>query len=350
MKLRGVSVFLMCCIGMLGAGLFALPTAATHFAGTFYWGPILAAGAVSLAAVLLFGGVSEETFCDACIKILPRTGRWLAWGYVAVYTAVAALLLAYFSATVQNWFLDGVPRWFTALFLNMVCLYTATKPTKTIVRLLAFLGVFLLLTVTVMRFVLLFSGDIRNLLPLTEGFSPVRMPGAIGFVFGFFVLSGVIGILEVKQKTKQTAAAWAVGVSTLVFILATAGCISVLGSNQTARHLDSAVLAMKNLNLSKTDFLQRGDMVFIVSWSFLVPSAGTLAAHIPLQGAFRLCPEAKRRWILPILYLLFCIAALALRTQEATLVCFVYTSAIGSAVVLILFPLILRFVQRRKRR
>ncbi len=348
--MRGISVFLMCCVGMLGAGLFALPAAATYFAATFYWGVILTAGAVALAAALLFGGVGDQTFCDACIKILPRGGRLLAWIYVSVYAAVAAFLLVYFSVTVQHWFLNGSSRLFTALFLNAICLYTAAKPTKTLVRLLAFLGVFLLLTIVVMRFVLLFSGDLRNLLPLTEGFSSARFPGAVGFIFAFFVSIGSIGVLEVKKKAKQRASAWAVVVSTAIFILATAGCISMLGSNQTAKYMDSAVLAMKNLNLAKTDFLQRGDMVFIVTWSFLVPSAGALAAHIPVQGIIRLCPSVKRRWLLPMLYVLFCIAALALCTQEAALVCLVYTSAIGGAVVLIIFPLVLRIAQRRKKR
>lgn len=349
-KHTGVLFCILCCVGMLGLGLFSLPTAAAYFGSTFFWGYILLGAGIAFAAVLLFCAAFEKTVCETCRTLFPRVGRLLSLLYAVSYTAVSAFLFAYYAYTVQNWFLDGVPRVFIALFLIAVCLHTATKSGRDAERLVGFIGVFVLLTVLVMRLVMLFSGDMRNLMPVFETEQLAQLPGGAVFISGFFVLVGLLGIWHAPRRVKLCSGSAAVLLSALLFILAAAGCISVLGPVQTARHLNSTVLAMKNLNLSKMDFLQRGDIVFIVTWSFLIPGAGTLSCRIPYRTVCEVFPKVKRGWLFGGFFLLYAISAVAVQSEASALVCLIYTAVGAGAISLFALPVAVLLAKRRKKR
>ena len=349
-KQKDILLCIQCGVGILGFGLFSLPTAAVYFGSNFFWGYIALAAAIALAGVLLFCTVFEETVYETCKAVVPRHSTWISILYAFLYTAVTAFLFSYYAHTVQNWFLDGVPRFLIALFLAAVSLYTAAKPAQDSARLIGFVGVFVLLTVVVMRFVMLFSGDVRNLMPMFEMENAMQLPGGVLFLSGFFVLVGLLGIFRMPRKRKRRSGAAAVVFAAFLFILAAAGCISVRGPVQTAQYLDSTVLAMKNLNLSKMDFLQRGDLVFIVTWSFLILCTSTLSCQIPYRTVCAVFPHVKRGWLYGSFFLLYVLCAAVVPSEELALVLLVYTSVGTGAVILIILPVVLLLVKRRKKR
>jgi len=347
---KGIQLFFICCCGILGVGLFSVPTAAAYFGQTFYWGHLLLGGTLAVAPILFCSLVSDRALPKAYMTHFPTTGKWLCVAHAAVYAALTACLLAYYTHTLRGWFLDGVPRFLTALFLCAICVFAAAKPMRTLFRTVSFLTVFVLLAVLSMRIVMLFCGDTRNLLPLCEQAYVRTLPQGVAFLAPFFIFSGVLTAVDAPKRTKVWAGLFSVVACTLLLILASAACISILGPIQTAHNLNSSVLAMKNLNLSAMDFFQRGDLVFILTWSMLILCTGALGAHLPLQALHAAFPRAKRSAFALALFLVCLWSALVLPSEEAALQLLQNTAQFGGCIVLILLPTVLCLQKRRNRR
>ncbi len=346
-KKYGALLFFACTSGILGLGLFSLPTAAAHFGSTFFWGILLGGMLVALAANTLFTLAFPDTFVQVCSAQLPKVAKPLCALYLLFCTLVAALLFSYYAHTVQGWFLDGVPLAPIALFLIVICLSTAAKSVKTILRLISLTTVFVLVATVIMRSVLLASGDMRNLLPLFEGARLPALPGGSLFLSGFFVLLYVSSSIKLPKRTKLLASSGAIVLSSFIFILATAGCMSVLGPLQTAEHLNSTVLAMKTLSLSALDFFQRGDLIFIFTWTVLMLSAGTLAAHLPYAALRELYPNIKPPWLLVVFFVLYAAAAFIIPSEESALLLLTYTALLGGSIFFVALPILLLIKRRR---
>lgn len=340
-KNRGFSLFFACTSGILGLGLFSLPTAAAYFGSTFFWGILLGGMLLALAANALFSLAFPDTFVCICTKQLPKVAKAICALYILFCTLIAALLFSYYAHTVQGWFLDGVARAPIALFLISICLFTAIKPAKTILRLISLTTVFVLVATIIMRTVLLVSGDMRNLLPLFEAAHLPALPEGSLFLSGFFVFLHISSGIRLPARTKLLASSGAILLCTFIFILATAGCISVLGPLQTAQHLNSTVLAMKTLSLSALDFFQRGDLVFIVTWTVLMLSAGTLGAHLPYAALRELCPTTRPVWLWLAFFIVYVITALILPSEESALLLLNYTALLGGSIFFVALPMLL---------
>ncbi len=346
---NAVGLFAVCCISILGIGLFSLPTAGAHFGSTFYWGYLLAGGLLVLCGVLLCTAKRTAVGYAAFQKSHPKGARFLSILYILFYTAIAAFIFAYYTHTVQGWFLNSVQRFFLALFLVAVCLTIAAKPQKTLLRLLGFLAWFVLFAVSAMRLVMLLQGDVRHLQPFFEAETTTSLPSGTLFIAAFFVLLGFLPCTTENRRIKRIAAGSAVLVCTALFICATAGCISLLGPWQTAQYLNSTVLAMKSLQPAQTDLLQRADLVFILTWSVLLLCAGALCAHIPLHHLFKAYPKLKSGWLCAAFGVVYTITALCVPSEENALLCLIYTAMPGGILFFFLLPLLLQFYARRHR-
>lgn len=346
---RGIALFLSCCTGLLGLGLFSLPTAAAYFGSTVYWLYLLCAMLLALLAAALFSAAFPDTFAKTCQTCFPKFAKLLSIAYMLFCTLTTALLFAYYAHTVQGWFLDMVPRAGIALFLILICLLTAAKPLRTILCLVGVCAAFVLPTILIMRCIMLFSGDVRNLLPLWESAQLKNLPDGILFMAGFFALPSIVGSLRLPKRTKFFASGGAIIFCFALFCLATAACISILGPTQAARHLSSTVLAMKNLRLTKLDFFRRADMIFILTWSVLILSAGSLSAHIPFAALRSLCPRIKNAPILIAFFALYAVVACSIPSEETALHLYIYTSLIGGAVFYILLPPVILIKRRFSR-
>ena len=205
-------------------------------------------------------------------------------GIRSVLFGVRWPLISYFSHVVETWIPPHTDYRLIAAFITLICAYAISKDFTSLIRLVSFVGTLCVLAVLTVRLLMVFSSDTNNLLPLAE--PQVLVSGiaeATGRLFAFFFCIGTLAIVPQGKRNKGSMLVVLLSVvcAALLLALVCAACIAVLGVPQTALYKDAMVLAMKTFDLSRSSFIQRADIIFIITWTLLILSAVCSVCYIP---------------------------------------------------------------------
>lgn len=271
-------IFILCLVPVLGFGIFSVANTSVRYLSTSAWISVLAAAVLILPAALMLCALAKRYPGQTLMEYAPKAvgvaaGKTLALLYSLFFLTFGGLLVSYFSHVVQAWILPHTDYRFVAAFICLICAYALTKDFTSIVRLISFIGVISVAAVLLIRILMVFEGDKNNLLPFVE--PEVLLAGfydAARRMFSFFFCVGLLAVVPQRKENKHTmlVVTLAILAAAVILILVCAACISILGVPQTALYKDAMVLAMKTFDISRATFIQRSDVIFIVTWTMLI--------------------------------------------------------------------------------
>lgn len=282
-------IFFICLVPILGFGIFSVANTAVRYLSTGAWTAVLLAAALILPAAIMLCALAKRYSGDTLMEYAPKAvgraaGNVLSVVYALFYLVFGGLLISYFSHVVETWILPHTDYRLIAAFITLICAYAISKDFTSLIRLVSFVGTLCVLAVLTVRLLMVFSSDMNNLLPLAE--PQVLVSGiaeATGRLFAFFFCIGTLAIVPQGKRNKGSMLIVLLSVvcAALLLALVCAACIAVLGVPQTALYKDAMVLAMKTFDLSRSSFIQRADIIFIITWTLLILSAVCSVCYIP---------------------------------------------------------------------
>ena len=296
-------IFFLCLVPVLGFGIFSVANTSVRYLSTGAWAAILAAAVLILPAALMLCALAKRYPGETLMEYAPKAagkvaGNLLAGVYALFFLVFAGLLISYFSHVVVTWILPHTDYRWVAGFLVLICAYAISKDFTSLIRLVSFVGALCVLAVLAMRVLMIVFGNMDNLLPLIEpDVLRAGLPDATGRIFGFFFCIGSLAILPQGKHNRGSMLIVILGVLGAAFLLALvcAACISVLGVPQTALYKDAMALAMKTFDISRSTFIQRADVIFIITWSLLILSTLCCTCYIPFSFVKRFTNGTARR-------------------------------------------------------
>ncbi len=295
-------IFIVSLVSVIGFGIFATSSIGASYMSTGAWISILCAGIIFARPAIFLTTLSRkhdgDTIFSYSQKIVGNlAGKLFSAIYAVFYLLFCAFALSYFSHIVSMWILPNTSFRFIAIFIVLVCAYALSRGFTSVIRLVSFLGTLVVFTVIIIRIIMIFSGDAINLLPIFEKEVVIK-----GFIKGtsavsvFFFGVGVLGIIPHNKNAKGSvfASMGGVLVSSLVLILVCLSCFSMLGPLRTGMYFDAVALSMKAFDISRVTFIQRADIIFIITWALLMLCAICLISHIPYAYIKALLPKNKK--------------------------------------------------------
>lgn len=347
-SVKGRQIFFALLSTMLGGGIFTVPYVASKYMSTGAWLSILLAAIIFMLPMLLLFHISKKydgatLFEYSKIVLGKQAGKLYSAVFAFFYLVFTALFISYFSHIVCSWILPDTSFYLVCAFIVFVCACALSKGFSATLRLVSFVGIITVLAVVVIRFSMVFSGDIRGLFPLVE-FEVIKKDflEATVSVAVFFFGSGVLAIIP--HTKKQKSALWvlsAISVGALVLILVCASCFCILGPLRTSLYPEAVALSVKAFDISSVSFIQRADIIFIITWTLLVLNGVCGICHIPYVYVKSIFPNAKGMIkILCVCILIFIVASLPFDAQRALGYINIWCKTLGFFVLFIM-PIII---------
>lgn len=293
-------IFFMCLISVLGFGIFSTANTAAASLSTGAWLAVLTDSCLFAVSTAVFCRLAKrhegDTLYDYSPKAAGTVGKVFSAVFALFYLSFAGLAVSYFSHIVSMWILPNTSFRLIAAFIVLICAAALLQSFTSTIRLTGFLGVITVITVIVIRLVMVFCGDTSNLLPIAEhdvlqsGF----IHGAISCAT-FFFGTGILAIIPQSSLNKHSIRAGILGVlcAGAVLILVCEACISMLGPVQTGMYPDAMAVSMKAFDISRVTFIQRADIIFIITWTLLILPAACCICYIPYVYIRKKLPESK---------------------------------------------------------
>ena len=281
-------VFFVCLISMLGFGIFSFANTGAKFLSTSSWiTPLACAALFSFPAVILsILSVRYEncTIFEYAPICAGKTGKVLSIIFSLFYLIFSALMLSYYSHIISMWILPDTNFRLLLAFIIIICFYALSVGFSNVARVVAMLGFISVLVVIFIRIVMIFSGDLTNLLPaidtetIKKGFSSSFFQ-TMPFFFGIGALSVIPR--PSSSKSPLPGALFSIVSVAVLMILISSACMAIIGPLQTGLYEDAMVVAMKAFDVSYITFIQRADIIFIITWSLLILSSACCIIYIP---------------------------------------------------------------------
>lgn len=296
----GRHIFFVCITTIFGFGIFSAANLSTKYLSTSYWLALCACVALSLVPTVIFSVLarrySQKTLYDYSPMLLGRVGHLLSFAFSLFYLIFSGLVISYYSHIVAMWILPNTDFRVICAVSVLICLYSLVRGFEGTVSLCSLLGVFAVITVIFIRILMLFSGDLTNILPFFDEITAKNgLKNSLFGCFPFFLGCGTLAIMPCQAQSKSNII-WAVlgvSVSGALLILVCSACIAMLGPLQTGLYTDAMVLAMKAFDISHITFIQRADIIFIITWSMLILSSSCCFMHIPYLYAKKLFGKGR---------------------------------------------------------
>lgn len=285
--LSGRQTFFVCIACILGPGIFSSANICTKYLSTSMWIAPLLCSLVFFVPAFLLCRLSRSHQCSIYEYTKNLFGRFspvLSLPFSVFYLIFSALLLSYYSHIISMWILPDTDYRLICAFICIICFYALTSSftnTSRLITITVFLSSIAVITV---RISMIMSGDIANLLPIYDNETVSNgFAAAFSGLFPFFFGTGILAIMPCSKKSFPSADSSfaAIITSGLILILVSYACMSTIGPLQTGMYEDAMILAMKAFDISQITFIQRADIIFIVTWSFLILSSISLVVFIP---------------------------------------------------------------------
>ena len=342
-------IFFMCLISVLGIGIFGIAHTGAAELSTGAW---LAAAANSVifctgALILCFIMRRNEgaTLYDISVKAAGRAaGEIFSFLFALFYLIFSGLAVSYFSHIVSAWILPNTSYRLIAALICFTCAAAMSKNFTSIIRLTGFLGVITVFTLIAIRAVMVFYGDTSNLEPIAE--PEVVQNGLLSALTQcspFFFGIGVLAVIPQSSQNKHSVlvSAGAVLFAGAVLVLICEACISVLGPVQTALYPDAMLLSMKAFDISRFTFIQRADIIFIITWTLLLLPASCCICSIPHVYLKRKFGEKSTRTCAYIIAAAVFILANTMSGISQALGCMTALCKTAGTVLVFIFPIII---------
>lgn len=298
----GRHIFFVCITTIFGFGIFSAANLSTKYLSTSYWLALCACVALSLVPTVIFSVLSrrynKKTLYDYSPMLLGRVGHLLSLAFALFYLIFAGLVISYYSHVVAMWILPNTDFRIVCAVIVLICLYSIVRGFEGTLSLCSLLGAFAVITVIFIRILMLFSGDLSNILPFFDEITAKNgLKNSLFECFPFFLGCGTLAIMPCHERSKSNVI-WAVlgvSVSGALLILVCSACIAMIGPLQTGLYTDAMVLAMKAFDISHITFIQRADIIFIITWSMLILSSSCCFIHIPYLYAKKLVGNGRSR-------------------------------------------------------
>lgn len=293
-------VFFVCLISLFGFGIFSAANISAKSLSTSAWiAPAVCAIVFTFPALILSRLSSKyenSNIYEYSTLAAGRIGVALSFVFSLFYLLFCALMLSYYAHIISMWILPNTSFRFICAFIAVICFYALSCGFTSVTRLISMIGFLALCAVIIVRIVMIFSGDMTNLLPaidtetLNEGFGDAFW-GCLPFFFG-------VGTLAVIPRPKGVKSSFAGSLVAIIsagalLILVTAACMAMIGPLQTGMYEDAMVLAMKAFDISYVTFIQRADIIFIITWSLLILSSICCIIYVPYLHAEILFSKKK---------------------------------------------------------
>ncbi|MBE7026285.1 MAG: hypothetical protein E7410_01770 [Ruminococcaceae bacterium] len=343
-NVKGRQIFFALLSTMLGGGIFTVPYVASRYMSTGAWISISFAASIFIIPMLLLSYSSKKydgatLFEYSKIVLGKRTGEIYSFVFALFYLVFTALFISYFSHIVCSWILPDTSFHLVCAFIVFVCAYALSKGFIATLRLVSFVGIITVLAVVAMRFSMVFSGDIRGLFPLVEfgvvkkGFLDATVSVAV-----FFFGTGILAIIpHTKEQKRGFWVVSAISVGALLLILVCASCFCILGPLRTSLYPEAALLSVKAFDISSVSFIQRADIIFIITWTLLVLNGVCGICHIPYVYVKSIFLNVKEKIkILCICILIFAVAAVPYDAQCALWYINIWCKTLGFFVLFVM--------------
>ena len=104
------------------------------------------------------------------------------------------------------------------------------------------------------------------------------------------------------------------------------------------------MLSVKAFDISSVSFIQRADIIFIITWTLLVLNGVCSICHIPYVYVKRILPNVKEYMkIIVVAILIFIVASLPFDAQSALLYINIWCKTLGVFVLFIMPVIIFAF-------
>lgn len=299
--IRNRQIFFVSLTSILGFGLFGAAHIATKYMSTGAWLSILLASLIFIIPATILSALSKKYMGDTLFvyskkSVGTKAGNVLGAIYAFFYLLFTALLLSYFSHIISMWILPNTNYHLICAFLVLICIYALSRGFTSTVRMVSLTGAVSALAVIIIRITMIASGDMRNLFPLIEtNYLPLPLIKATALTSVFFFGIGILAIMpnNLAKKTSKFAAIFGVVIGALMLILICASCFCVLSPLATSIYSDAVSLSMKAFDISRITFIQRADIIFIITWTTLMLSTLCILIYIPHTYIKTALPKTK---------------------------------------------------------
>ncbi len=300
-NIRNRQIFIVSLTSILGFGIFGTSHIAAKYMSTGAWLSILLASLIFIIPAAILSSLSKKYATDTLFvyskkSVGIKTGNIFSAIYALFYLIFTALLLSYFSHIISMWILPNTNYHLICAFLVLICIYTLSRGFTSTVRMVSLTGTISALAVIIIRTTMVFSGDMRNLFPLLEAnYLPLPLIKATLFTSVFFFGIGVLAIVpnSSTQKSDKFSAIFGIIAGALILILICASCFCVLSPLATSIYSDAVSLSMKAFDISRITFIQRADIIFIITWTTLMLSSLCTLLYIPHTYIKTAFPKTK---------------------------------------------------------
>ncbi len=293
-------IFFVCLISIFGFGIFSVANISAKSLSTSFWSAICVCALVFLLPAAVFSMLSrryeDSNIYDYSTLAAGGIGKVLSFIFALFYLVFSALMLSYYSHIISMWILPNTSFRLICAFIAIVCFYALSCGLESVTRLVSLIGFFAVAAVIIVRIVMIFSGDLTNLLPI---FSPETLKSGFADAFSdclpFFFGIGTLAVIRLPKDAKSSfaGALLAITVATALMILVSAACMTMIGPLQAGMYEDAMVLAMKAFDISYVTFIQRADIIFIITWSLLILSSICCVVYIPHMYTKKLFNEKR---------------------------------------------------------
>lgn len=246
---------------------------------------------------LMFEG---EVLYDYSRKIVGKGAAYvIAVVYIIYFFIVSTYLCDGFADMLHYDFLLKTPQWGELIIGIPLFGYMAYKGITNVARVMTIIGTVLFMLLVVLFISMLTQGKVERILPLYVPSQAGRYFTALKDIIVPLLGGEVLLIIPFTSKNKKApryAFFTVLGIG-VFYILATMGCLMMLGMNEIICLNDPLIQAVRLVQYPEIEFLQRVDIIYLV-FGFMGVFAGKAMIYLcTVEFACRMFPKLKRVYV-----------------------------------------------------
>lgn len=307
----------------LGPQVFMLATKVGQDAEQFMWLSALISGLVSFVPAYLIIKIcllfSSDKFVEIASRVLGKTGGLIVISHFIILLFTQLVLAARICTNVAHLFLfDRTPPEVIALVFISTAVYCAMQEWNTqlgVIQLLTLTGIPVMYGGWLLSFL---SFQPENLLPLWPEKPLGILQGALdctSIFAGNAIIFILLPLINKSKKTVVTAAAWGIGILTLIYILGGLILVGVLTANTIKVIPYPTIIALKGVELPGV-FIERIENYMLLSWLPIVTMNAALYLFCLAETLRLKLKFTYHRGFVPVLLPLILITAKSIDTPQ----------------------------------
>ncbi len=255
-------------------------------------------GILAVVIVKLNNMFQGKVLFDYSRSLVGIVGSYIiAVFYIIYFLGISIDLSSSLTNILKINFIPKTPQGATLFASLFICGYAAYKGITNVARIFEIYGIIFLLAVVTVHILMLFQGNLENILPLYVPSQTGQYFAAMkDFVFPFLgieVLTIIPFTAKNRKKSSKIAFLTLIGIG-LIYVLVSESSIMMIGRNEIVHYQDAEITAIRQVELPFIEFLRRIDIVYLIVGLMGLHAGITIVYTAIVEYVCRLFSRANR--------------------------------------------------------